>query len=69
MTDPGFLTVKDVARRYAVHPETVRRWIKEGLAATKLGNRAGWRVREADLDRFLADRAVGAPSDPKEDER
>lgn len=45
--DPRYLTIHEVARRYQLHPETVRRWIIEGrLPAIKLAGGSAWRVRE-----------------------
>lgn len=56
------LTVTEVAERLRVNPETVRRWLKEGrLKGVMLGGkRAGYRITEGDLDRFLQSRAAGA---------
>ena len=54
MSEPMFLTVKDVAARLRVHPETVREWIRAGqLRGVRLGKRSGFRVSEADLERFI----------------
>jgi excisionase family DNA binding protein len=45
------LTVKEVAARLKVNPQTVRRWIRSGrLPARRYGAR-GWRVSAADLRR------------------
>ena len=58
MNATPMLSVNDLARRLAIHPETVRRWIRDGtLTAAKLGR--AWRISEADLAAFLgsADRA------------
>ena len=45
--EPRYLTIQEVARRYQLHPETVRRWIIEGrLPAIKLAGGSAWRVRE-----------------------
>jgi excisionase family DNA binding protein len=51
------LTVAEVAERLRTHPETVRRWMREGkLRGVRLGGpKLGWRVAEAELERFLAD--------------
>ena len=52
-----WLTVAQVAERLQVHEETVRRWIRERqLPVLDLGKRAGYRMRPADLDAFIADR-------------
>ena len=51
------LTVKQVAERLQVHANTVRRWLEERqLRGVRLGTRAGWRVRESELQRFLKER-------------
>ena len=50
-----WLTVPTVAKRLAISEETVRRWIRSGaLPVLDLGGpKAGYRIREADLDEFL----------------
>jgi excisionase family DNA binding protein len=49
-----WLTVQQVCDQLQVSDQTVRRWIKAGsLAATNLGGKAGYRIREADLNAFL----------------
>lgn len=59
MTDERLMTTREVCAMLQVHEQTVRRWIKhEGLAAIKLGNRSGYRVRESDLMAFLEGRAI-----------
>ena len=50
----NYLTVAEVAERLKVYPGTVKRWLRDGkLAGVPLGDRAGWRIAEADLERFL----------------
>ena len=52
-----WLTVAQVAERLQVHEETVRRWIRDGqMPVLDLGKKAGYRVRTADLDTFIAGR-------------
>jgi excisionase family DNA binding protein len=47
-----FLTPQEVSELLRVSVYTVRRWIKEGhLPAYKVGR--GWRIGEADIDRWL----------------
>jgi excisionase family DNA binding protein len=47
------LTVPQAARRTARHPETIRRWIRQGrLPATKIGTQHV--IEEADLEALLA---------------
>ena len=48
------LTVDEVAERLRVNAETVRRWLRLGkLKGAHLPNKAGWRIREDDLDSFV----------------
>lgn len=49
------LTVRQVAERLQLNPETVRRWIRAGkLRAVSLGSdSAGFRVPESELVRLL----------------
>ncbi len=54
------LTVNEVAERLKVTPLTVRRWLNaEKIAGVQLGDRAGWRIDEKDLEAFLAERRTG----------
>lgn len=54
MAETRWLTVVEVAERVRVHPETVRRMLREGRLPGKLLSRAGgWRVSEADLNAFM----------------
>jgi excisionase family DNA binding protein len=58
VTSEQWLTVPEVAERLRVSQETVRRWIRASqLPVLDLGGpKAGYRIREADLDAFLAER-------------
>jgi excisionase family DNA binding protein len=58
MGSDKMLTVVQVAEWLQVHPDTVKRWLRDGnLKGFRLGgNRAGWRVRESELERFVRDR-------------
>lgn len=48
------LTVPQAARRTRRHPETIRRWIREGkLPARKVGTQHV--IEEADLDQLFGD--------------
>ena len=50
------LTIEQVAERLQLHPDTVRRYIREQkLGAIKLSN-TNMRVRRSELDRFLKER-------------
>lgn len=54
MSEGQELTLGEVATRLRLHPETVRRWLNSGrLPGYRLGGtKAGWRIREADLEDF-----------------
>jgi len=55
VAEPHLLSVVQVADRLDVHIDTVRRWLRSGeLRGILLGDRAGWRVEEEELARFLA---------------
>jgi excisionase family DNA binding protein len=50
------LTVEQVADYLQVHPETVRRWIREGrLRGMNPSGKSGWRIRRDELQRFIRD--------------
>ena len=52
-----WLTVQQVAERLQVHEETIRRWIREGeFPVLDIGRRAGYRIREEDLEAYIAAR-------------
>ncbi len=54
-----WLTVAQIAERLQVHPETVRRWLRDGrLNGRNFGGKGGYRVRERDLEAFMSE---GAP--------
>jgi excisionase family DNA binding protein len=53
-----FHTVEHAAERLALHPKTVRRFIRDGrLRATRIGK--SWRILASDLDAF-----AGVPTAP-----
>ncbi len=55
--DERLLTVEQIAERLQVSIHTVRHWLRTGqLPGYLLGRKAGWRVREGDLDAFMAER-------------
>ena len=57
MVDERMLTVAEIVDMLKVHEQTVRRWTKTGeLRAIILGRKSGYRVRERDLQAFLAER-------------
>lgn len=48
------LTVEDVADRLQVHPETIRRWLREGrLQGYRISRRGGWRIRPESVEAML----------------
>ena len=61
--DDRLLTVDEVAERLKVHPESVRRWLRDGtLAGHLVTRRAGWRIPESAFLRFTR----GEPSEGPE---
>lgn len=67
-TGGDFLSTEDVAARLAVSPLTVRRWLREGkLAGYRMDPPIGYRITEADYQKFLAARrreaAIGKTRD------
>lgn len=58
MTEVRWLTAEEVARALKVTRATVRRLLRAGhLRGSRLGTKAGWRVKEADLLAFMDGRA------------
>ena len=55
MTQDRYLTVAEVAERLRVTEFTVRNWLRAGRldGYRPGGTKAGWRIRESDLDRFI----------------
>lgn len=52
MNDSNILTVDEIARDLKVHPNSVRKWIKNGeLIAINIGNE--YRIRRSDYEDFL----------------
>jgi excisionase family DNA binding protein len=66
MSQDQWLTVEQIATRMQVTPETVRRWLRSRkLRGVRLSDKAGWRVRASDLDRYI----VGLmPAETEEEE-
>ena len=56
MSEQRLLTVREVAERIRSSPETVRRWLRQGKLRgfRPGGTKLGYRVPEAELDRFLS---------------
>ena len=58
--DDRWLTVEDAAEQIQVHPETIRRWLREGkIEGVLISRAAGYRIRQSALDRFLDEKAAG----------
>jgi excisionase family DNA binding protein len=54
MAQETWLTVTEIAERLKVTEQTVRRWLRAGkLSGRNFSGRTGYRVREAELQRFL----------------
>ena len=58
VAEDRYLTVDDVAERLHVSAWSVREWLKSGrlVGFQPGGRRVGWRIRESELERFVADR-------------
>ena len=57
MTEDRLLTTEQVAERLQVSTQTIQRWLRsETLRGVRLPGKAGYRVRESELQRFLAER-------------
>jgi excisionase family DNA binding protein len=55
--DKTWLSVEQICRRLQIHPQTVRRWLRDGeLPGALIGDRAGYRVNPDDLLLFLRSR-------------
>lgn len=66
MAEDRWLTIEEITQMLSVHEQTVRRWIREGqLPGVLLGRKAGYRIRESDINAFLEDRAAGGDPEKK----
>jgi excisionase family DNA binding protein len=62
-----YLTVDEVAERLKVSSWTVRKWLREGeMEGSYLSDRAGWRVPEGAIERFLRSRSNQVDSETGE---
>jgi len=62
MPHDRYQTVQELADRLEVAEATVRQWIKSGvLRAIDIGK--GWRIADADLERFLKARETAPRAD------
>lgn len=59
MPEDRMLTTAEVAERLRVTVPIVRKWLRAGLlrGVQLPSRRAGWRVPESELDRFMAGQA------------
>lgn len=58
---PKLLTVPQAAEYLQVSIDTIRRWCRTGaLRCIALGDRAGYRIRQEDLDAFIESRRGGS---------
>jgi excisionase family DNA binding protein len=58
--DEDFYTVGEVVEKLKVHPQTVRRWLRQGeLRGYLFGDRTGYRIRKSDLEAFIEEHAEG----------
>lgn len=50
----GYYTVGEVAKEVGVHPQTVRRWLRDGqIEGTLITRQTGYRIRSEEVDRLL----------------
>jgi excisionase family DNA binding protein len=51
---PEYMTVEDAAARIEVHPQTVRRWLRDGrMLGTLISRTAGYRIPRDEVERVL----------------
>lgn len=57
-TDPNYIAVKDAAEEFSIHPDTIRRYVSEGLIADsyKLGLHKKLYIARKDLVKILSPR-------------
>ncbi|MDP9370079.1 MAG: helix-turn-helix domain-containing protein [Chloroflexota bacterium] len=61
-----YLTLAEVVERTDLHPDTLRRWLREGrIRGTLLGRRHGWRIPAGEVDRIM--RGEATKPDSKQD--
>jgi excisionase family DNA binding protein len=57
VAESDLMTVAEVAAELRVDQETVRRWLRDGkLRGSNLKGAGGWRIRRAEVQRFLRER-------------
>lgn len=51
-----FVTVEEAAAMIGVHPQTVRRWLRDGqMKGTMISRAAGYRIRRQEVERVLTE--------------
>jgi len=62
LSEETYFTVKQIAEKLHIHPETIRQWIRAGDLRGFLmgGTKSGFRVAASDLDDFIARRKPAA---------
>jgi excisionase family DNA binding protein len=55
MVHDQILTVEQAAERLQAHPQTVRKWLREGKLRGVMpgGKKLGYRIRASEVDRLL----------------
>lgn len=57
MDDERWYTVAELAARWRLNVEVLRRWIRRGdVEALALGGKAGYRIRASEVERFEQER-------------
>jgi excisionase family DNA binding protein len=60
----SLLTVEESAEKLGLHPETLRKWLREKrIGGVKFGRK--WKLRESDLRAFVAANAIPANYEAK----
>lgn len=70
VAEPQLMTIRQVADRFGVHPETVRRWERTGVIATAVRRRGQRVYDESAMARIAASvlrRPAAMPQGTKED--
>jgi excisionase family DNA binding protein len=62
--DERWLSVYEAAAMVLQHPDTVRRWIADGLIQAEDRGRLGWRIPEREVQRYLATNFINDKRNP-----
>jgi excisionase family DNA binding protein len=62
--DERWLSVYEAAAMVLQHPDTVRRWIADGLIRAEQRGRLGWRIPESEVERYLSTNFHGDKRNP-----